>query len=325
MSHSAPGRITLRTLKSLWSVALGFLALAAFAQPASAITVTGSDPVDTSTPGLDLVNAKLDFDPGAGTSSLTLQTVAPSTGVVPSSFYVLLGKAAGGQCVATGEDAGVLVYLMIWTAEGQGLQWILSNPLAYGNVDVQRTGTTITASIAADSNLQGKDFDCAQVQSNSQALDAEGVTQDVNVDLMNLFVGGATNEVPPVKFEIPVITDQDQDGVPDAKDKCPAAPGGATNGCLTIADRLAIRLGSKRVAIDKMVAKTGAACPLKAKVTVTLKKKTIGTGVVSVSTHGNFCRAYGVVKLKKTVKAKTSVKIVVKGTGMGAIAATRKR
>ena len=315
----------MRTLRSLWSVALGFLALAAFAQPASAVTVTGSDPVDTSTPGLDLVNASLKYDPAAGSSSLTVQTVAPSTGVVPATVYVLLGKASNGQCLASGESVGVLVYSMIWTPDGDGLLWILSDPLAYGAIDVTRSGTTINASIAASDSLKGLDFDCAQVQTKAQVKDADGVGQDLDIDAMNLFVGGATNEVAPVKFEIPQVTDADHDGIQDNKDKCPTEVGGAANGCLTIPDRLAIRLGSKRVAIDKMVARSGATCPLKAKVTVTLKKKTIGTGVVSVSTHGNFCRAYGVVKLKKTVKAKTSVKIVVKATGMGSISATRKR
>lgn len=325
MSHSAPGRNTRRTLRSLGSVALGFLALAAFAQPASAVTVTGTDPIDASAPGLDLVNAKLDYDPAAGTSSLTVQTAAPSTGVGPSSVYALLGKQEGDQCKATGEDAGVLVYLMIWTSDGEGLQWILSNPLAVGNLSVQRSDTTITATIGADAAIKGLDFNCAQVQSNVQVPDADGVGEDSPVDAMNLFVGGATNEVAPIRFALPTISDQDQDGVPDAKDKCPTAPGGAANGCLTIPDRLAIRLGSKRVVIDKMVARSGAACPLKAKVTVTLKKKTIGSGVVSVSSHGAFCRAYGVVKLKKTVKTKTSVKVVAKATGMASISVTTKR
>ncbi len=325
MSHSAPGRNLLRTLKALCSVALGFLTLALFAQSASAVTLTGSDPVDASTAGLDLVNAKLDFDPAAGTSTLTVQTAAASASVMPASFYALLGKAEGGQCVATGEGAGVLVFLMIWTPEGEGLQWILSDPLAYGNLTVQRDGTSITASIAADAGLQGLGFDCAQVQSKAPVVGADGVLEDVDADAMNLFVGGATNLVAPVKFEIPVVTDGDQDGVADAKDKCPTEAGGATNGCLTIPDRLSVRLGSKRVAIDKMVTRTGAACPLKAKVKVTLKKKVLGTGVVSVSSHGGFCRAYGVVKLKKTVKAKTSVKITVTAAGMGSIAATRKR
>lgn len=327
MSHSVSRQLSLRTLRSLWSVALGLLAVLALTQPASAATVTlgGTDPADVASAPLDLVSGKIVYDSSAGKVTVTVQTLASNAGVVPTFVYALLGKRTGNQCVPDGSTGPVLLISMAFTAEANAHKWILNDPVSLGDVTVQQNGASIVAVAGADSKLKGLDFNCAQLQTKTETPSAEdGSPETTDVDAMNVFVGGSSVYVP-----APVFTDQpdkDKDGVPDSKDKCPDVAGGGTNatqlGCLTIADKLSIRLGAKRVAIDKMVARTATVCPVKAKVKVTAGKKTIGTGVVAVSTHGSFCRVYGVVKLKKTAK---SVKITVKAAGMGSISAARKR
>lgn len=310
---------------------LGVIAVAVLAQPANAgsVTLAGSDPVDVSTAPLDITSAKLVYDASAGKVTLTVQTAAPAQDFRPALFYALLGQTSqAGQCVPKENTAAVLIS-MIWGLEGDGLRWVLINPADPENpvvqeVETQRTGATTTG-IASASALKNFDFDCAQIQTKTQVANtAEGVPDDIDVDVMNVFPTSGDVVPPPVFTDQP---DKDKDGIPDTKDKCPAEPGAKADGCVTISAKLAIRLGAKRVAIDKLVARTsGTVCPLKATVTVTTKKGkknvSIGKGVVSVSTHGSFCRAYGVVKLKKSAKV---AKITVKAKGMGSIAATRKR
>ncbi len=329
MSHLHRSQLPLRKLRALMSTAFGLLALALVAQPAQAasISLSGTDPADVAQAPLDVTSGKLSYDASAGKITLTVQTVESNASTRPAMVYALLAQTTrSGQCVPSeAEDAPPAVLLsMAWVAEGDGLKWVLTSPVTVGDIDVTRSGSTLSTTAGPDAALKNLDFDCAQVQTKTQVPGADNTPDDVDVDAMNLFTA-ATQPVPP-----PVTTDQpdkDKDGVPDTKDACATVPGAAANGCPTASTALAIRLGAKRVVIDKLVARTsGTVCPLKATVTVTVKKGkknvTIGKGVVAVSTHGSFCRAYGVVKLKKSAKV---AKITVKASGMGAIAATRKR
>ncbi len=321
----------MRKLRALWSVVLGLAALVVLTQPAHAgsITLTGSSPVDASlAPPRDLTSGKMAYDAAAGRITLSVQTVESNAGVKPTMVYALLAQTTqAGQCIPADSEDGPPVALisLSWIPEGDAQKWVLNSPITVGDVDVTRSGSSLTAT-AKEDVLANLTFDCAQVQTWTQIPGADGSPEDVAVDVMNIFTPEALLKVVPP----PVVTtepDKDKDGVPDAKDKCPTVPGAKADGCLTISAKLAIRLGAKRVAIDKIVARTsGNVCPLKASVKVTMKKGkknvTIGKGVVSVSTHGSYCRAYGVVKLKKTAKV---AKITVKAKGMGSIAATRKR
>ncbi|MBJ7470481.1 MAG: hypothetical protein JHD16_04235 [Solirubrobacteraceae bacterium] len=328
MSHSTSRPLSLRALRVLWSLAVALVSLAVLAGPASAAitTMSGTDPIDASTPPLDLTAGKVVYDSTAGKATLTVETAAPTAGASPALVYALLGRESAGQCLPDAEAASVLFFSLSYTGEGDFTKWVATPDVSLNDAATTRSGTTITSTAGPSSTLRSLGFTCAQIQTRTQVPnEAAGAPDDVDVDQMNVFVAAGGNTPNSGAVPPPVFTDQpdkDKDGVPDTKDACPAEPGAAANGCLTIPARLAVRLGAKRVVIDKLVSRTGAACPIKAKVKVVSKKKTIGSGVVSVSAHGSYCRAYGVVRLKKTAKV---AKITVTAAGMGSIGATRRR
>lgn len=311
MSHSLPSRQLLRAGRAIW---LALLATASFAlvvptAGAAVITMTGTDPVDVKDPKFDLTAGKLVYDSSAGKVTVSAQTVASSAGVVPMDVFVLVGRTADGACVPDSGASSVLAITLLWHKGIDFTKWTLvDSGQPPGDAASTRTGTSITTSAGPADILKDKPFDCAQIL--TKTLDEN--EQTVDVDAVVVSTTGSAASGP----------DKDRDGVTDAADKCPTVPGGDRYGCLTIPAKLAVRLGAKRVAIDKLVPRTGSTCPIKAKVTVKSGRKTLGKGVISVTSHGSFCRAYGVVKLKKTAK---KAKITVKATGMGSISASRKR
>lgn len=294
----------------LWLTLLATVGLTLIAPAAGAavITMTGTDPADVKDAKFDLTAGKVVYDSSAGKVSVSAQTVASSSGVTPMDVFVLVGRTVDGACVPDSTVSSVLVISLLWRNGLDFTRWALAGSAEPGNAPAARTGTSITTTAGPADALKNQPFDCAQIL--TKTVDAQ--EQSIDVDAVVVSVSGGVAGGP----------DKDRDGVTDASDKCPTVPGGDRYGCLTIPAKLAVRLGAKRVAIDKLVLRTGAACPVKAKVTVKSGKKTLGSGVISVTSHGSYCRAYGVVKLKKSAK---KAKITVKGTGMGSIAATRKR
>lgn len=283
---------------------------------AATITLSGTDPVETETPKFDLISAKAVYDNTAGKVSVTVQTAAPNAGVIPFAVFVVLGKAVDGKCEPDGEKSPVVLVAMSWESDIEATNWIVTGATSASPAPTTRSGATVTSTAGPASNLRNLPLDCAQVLTKTSGPGADGGTEAIDVDDMSISTAGGAS---------PIFTtepDKDKDGVADRLDKCPTEPGAAANGCATLPAKLAVRLGAKRVAIDKLVARTAKVCPVKAKVTVKVGKKTIGSGVISVTTHGSFCRAYGVVKLKKSAK---KAKITVKATGMGTISASRKR
>lgn len=307
MSHSAP-RWLRSASRALWLVlAVAVTLVLAPAAGAATVSMTGSDPVDASgNPKLDLTSGTVTYDSTAGKLTIKAQTVASNAGLVPADVFIIVGKSAGGKCEPNADVSPVVAFLLVARAESSLTKWFVTGTETPGEATVTRSGTTMSVTTGTDSRLKNLPLDCAQLQTKTVSGE-----DPLDVDFMNVFVGGGGGG-----------PDKDEDGVADGSDKCPTVAGAGRDGCATISAKLAVRLGAKRVAIDKLVLRTGSACPVKAKVTVKSGKKTVGTGVISVTSHGKYCRAYGVVKLKKSVK---KAKITVKGTGMGSIGATRKR
>jgi hypothetical protein len=115
------------------------------------------------------------------------------------------------------------------------------------------------------------------------------------------------------------ILDADGDGVHDGADKCPKLAGAATNGCETATLAKSIRLGTKRVVIDRLLASTSGTCPKTVKAVVSLKGKTLGKQTMGTIRKGKFCHVFSVVKLKKRV---AKARVVIRGTGITPVAAT---
>lgn len=306
MSHSLPSRQLLRAGRTtLLAFLVGCFLVAAPSAGAATVSLSGTDPTDAKNPKIDLTSATIAYDSTTGKATVDLKTIESNAGFVGFDVYVVLTQASGGKCEPQPEVSTLFGITLTWQAALQQTQWFVSTAEQPGTAVVTRSGTTLTATAGPDDNLKNLKMDCAFIQTN--VTDA---TDTADVDFMTIFAPGAGGG------------DKDKDGVPDATDKCPTVPGGDRYGCLTIPAKQAVRLGAKRVAIDKMVARTGDACPVKAKATVKSGRKTVGSGVISVTSHGSFCRVAGVVKLKKSAK---KVKISVKATGMGSIGATRTR
>lgn len=116
-----------------------------------------------------------------------------------------------------------------------------------------------------------------------------------------------------------VILDADNDGVHDGIDKCPNQPGAATNGCETVPLAKSIRLGTKRLVVDRLMETTAGNCPSTVKVVVTLGKVSLARVKVGTLKKGKFCHVLSVVTLKKKV---AKARVVITGAGVTSVVAT---
>lgn len=297
-------------------LALAALAFALPVAPASAATVSIklSDPAGDSTGGAatELSNATIVQDTTKGTVTATIAFgAAPKAG---SSLAIGLGKTKNGACAIGSEGDGSMVFLLVLDSPPTGV-WALDGDPAPHTVTPSLSGTTLKVASGAASSLKKLSWDCANV-----AIQAQGENEgDAVGDSMS---GSGTGSGGP---QVVVLTDKpdgDKDGVPDVADACPAVAGSTANGCLSIAEKLALRLGAKRVAIDMMVPRTGATCASAAKVTVKQGSKTLGKGTLDVGVHGSFCHLSGAVKIKKHGK---KVKIKITGSGFKTISKSLKK
>lgn len=135
-------------------------------------------------------------------------------------------------------------------------------------------------------------------------------------------------EDPPAQVNAPLdpgkgtpapIVDTDGDGVHDAVDKCPAIPGAAMNGCETVPLAKSIKLGTKRLVVDRLLETTNGACPKTVKIVAKLSGKTYGKQAVGTLKKGKFCHVLAVVTLKKKIK---KARVTITGTGVTPVAAT---
>lgn len=115
------------------------------------------------------------------------------------------------------------------------------------------------------------------------------------------------------------IIDGDGDGVHDGIDKCPTVPGAASTGCETLPLAKSIKLGTKRVVIDRLLATSAGTCPAAVKVVVKLSGKTYGKSNVGTLKKGRYCHVQAVLTLKKKIK---KARVTITGVGVVSVGAT---
>lgn len=297
-------------------LALAALALAIPAAPASAATVSIklTDPAADSTGGsaTELASAAIVQDTTKGTVSATVTFAsAPKP---ESSLVVGLGKLKNGACSIGTEGDGSMVFLMVLGSAPTGV-WALDGDSTPHPVTPSLSGTTLKVASGAFASLKKLSWDCANVAVQAQG-EGEGDPVGDSMTASGTGSGGV---------QVVVLTDKpdgDKDGVPDVADACPAVAGSTANGCLSIAAKLALRLGAKRIAVDMMVPRTGASCAATAKATIKEGRKTLGKGTLDVGVHGSFCHISGAVKIKKHGK---KVKVKIAGSGFKTVSASLKK
>ncbi len=298
-------------------LALAALALAISAAPASAATVSIklSDPAADSTGGAttELSGATIVQDTTKGTVSATVTFAsAPRP---EASLAIGLGKQKNGTCAIGTEGDGSMVFLIVLSSPPSGV-WALDGESAPQSVTPSLSGTTLKVSTNAASGLKKLSWNCANV-----AVQAAGEGENAEAVGDSMTATGTGSGSP----QTVVLTDKpdgDKDGVPDVADACPTVAGSTANGCLSIAEKLALRLGAKRIAVDMLVPRTGASCAATAKVTIKEGRKTLGKGTLDVGVHGAFCHISGAVKIKKHGK---KVKVKIAGSGFKTISASLKK
>ncbi|MBJ7470482.1 MAG: hypothetical protein JHD16_04240 [Solirubrobacteraceae bacterium] len=118
------------------------------------------------------------------------------------------------------------------------------------------------------------------------------------------------------------ILDADRDGVRDGIDKCPQAAGAATNGCEAVPLASSIKLGTKRVVVNRLLESTSGACPKTVKIVVKVGRKTLAKQAAGTITKGKYCHVVTVVPLKKRA---SKARVAITGTGIVSVAENVKK
>ncbi len=191
------------------------------------------------------------------------------------------------------------------------------------DVAVERTGNTVSFVTPAGPGIfDGGGFRCIVV--TTERLIGSGSTdfahpEDRLVGYAPEVVETPNAVVDPGNGKPAPILDADGDGVHDGVDVCPKQAGAATNGCETAPLAKSIRLGTKRVVIDRLLTATSETCPKTVKIAVTLKGKSVGRQTVGTIKKGKFCHVSTVVPLKKRV---AKARVVIGGAGVTSVAAS---
>jgi hypothetical protein len=333
-SSSSSGRALRRAVRSLLLV-VSALAVAAPAAHATVLNYSFTDPSGDGkgTKAFDLTGGTMSFDNVTGAIKVTATTAVSNEGKT-GSIQFLFSQYVGGVCQTTDADPSTtIIAAYAYAAEaanqqgGAGQQSVWATGDDNGVLDLSRSGSSITLS-ATSPKMAGPSPSCVYVVTLEPGVsdDDVGTPSDFATALPVTGDPGTTKPTTPgtgvVPPPPPVVTDQpdaDHDGVPDALDSCVQLAGAKANGCPSMPSALELRLGAKRVVVDRLVHIIAPAtgCPATVTVTVTSIGKTIGKGAVSVSQHGNYCRVYGVVKTKKHVKR---ARVVMKSSGLEGIA-----
>ncbi|MFT4035534.1 MAG: hypothetical protein QM679_08155 [Patulibacter sp.] len=312
-SHVLPtARSRRRLILALGAAAA--LAPASVASAATGVTLKLTDPAGDNTggSGLDIRSATISHNTTTGAISAAVTfSAAPPTG---AALAIGLGKASGGSC-SVSTDSGVMSFLATFDATAPLGVWVLSGESATHQYTPTLSGSTFSAATGTASSLKKFSWDCATVSIQQTGANADDLVGDTASAI------GTTAGVVQVIVQTDK-PDKDKDGVPDVTDACPTVPGSTANGCLSIAAKKALRLGARRVVVDKLVARTATTCKATAKGTVYDGKKKIGSGTLDVGVHGSYCHISGVIKTKKHGK---KVKVKIAGSGFKRISATIKK
>lgn len=273
-------------------------------------------------PGVDIIGANLSQDRMGATATAVVDFAGIYENAGPAVLRVGFGIVDGyGKCDIWGFGA---MHFVLRLDLGTAFWQVGTTSDLIGDLAVARNGARVSLSSASVPGVfDGRGWHCTRISTehirdNVSTGDYDTVTAFAAVAPE---VGPGAVPLPPPGMTAAII-DTDGDGIHDGIDSCPAVAGPATNGCQVTAMAQSLRLGTKRVVVDRMLDRTGEKCPAKVIVVVTLKGKRLARRAVGVTGHGRFCRAIGVVKLKKRV---SKARVVIAGTGVGSIAATIKR
>lgn len=310
----SPSRVpnSIRGRRALLAALAAAAVLPAGSASAASVSLKISDSASDSTggTGTEITAATITQDTSAGNVTATITTAAaPTPG---ASIAIGLGKLKSGACSVGEEGDGSMVIIGVVDSPPTAA-WVIDGSTAPGTATASLSGSTIKITTGSAASLKKLAWNCANVAIQTSVGDSGDAVGDSATGS-----GSGSGQV--------VVTtdkpDADKDGVPDVADACPSVAGSTANGCLSIAAKLAYRLGAKRVAIDVMVPNTGATCKAVAKATVKDGSKTIGKGNLEVGVHGSFCHISGAIKTKKHGK---KVKLAISGSGFKKISKSIKK
>ncbi len=300
---------------ALRAFALGISAAALHTTGAQAATVVlkvTDGAGDVTNPALDVLGATITQDTGTGavTASVVTAAAPKATG---SILGVALGTASGATCnTGASESEGLFQFLVTLGTPPSGA-WLVKGDTTGHPISPSVTGTGIVATSGPTAAGKKVKWNCATISLQVQA-DGATVGDSASATGAKTIAGAGAY----VTTDLP---DTDLDGVPNVADACPAVAGSRADGCLALPANLALRLGAKRVVVDIMVKRTGAACPASVKLDAKASGKSVGKGTLTVGTHGSYCHLAGAVRTKRHAKR---AKVKLSGAGIATISRTLK-
>lgn len=325
----APSHASLRRALAAGAIALGVgwpsLAVGA---PLAPIDISATDPAGDAIyngiavePAADITGFAITQDRAArrvrGTVTFAGETPTPGLHAV----RIALGRPVDKDTCQVGGDFGIVdIRYTFGAAAGEFA--VTSMTDVRGTVTASRQGATLTFE-TAEGPFDGFGFRCIGVA--TERLSTSGVPDAKSPQ--DIVVGFAPPEEPVTKPDAPVIpgggvpapiTDTDGDGVHDGIDKCPTAAGAATSGCESVPLAKSLRLGTKRVVVDRLLSSTSGTCPKTVKIVAKVGRKKVGAQALGTMKKGKFCHVQGVVKLKKRV---SKARVTIVGAGVVSVAA----
>lgn len=325
LSASSPRPFLPRLLRSgLLAVAAGAslagpAQAAPAAEPLSTLVFEMQDPAGdasgTEEGNVDILSASVTQDRAAGAVRATI-TFAEDPSTAAGWIHVSLGFTMRRKCV-TDVDVGGVMHLHS-DARAPEAKYMVTAPQILGGPAMKISDGRVVR-LETDDNpalLSTSVWNCARVE--MVKLTAEGKA-DPWYPYDDVVAFAKETPVPPTLVApvpvngTPVVLDADRDAVPDSTDQCVTVPGAGTDGCPATTDAASLRLGAKRLAVDRLLPLTGKACPAAVKASVSVRGRVIGRKRLGVVGHGSFCRVVGKVSLKKRAK---KVRVVITGTGV---------
>lgn len=275
--------------------------------------------------GADILSFSVTQDRATNVASGSVTFAASPSTLTPAGTHELrigLGKVVGTKCEVWDSFGVVHIRHDLGTDIGDYVVGAMTD--IRKDVPFSTTAETVSFTTpAAPDVFSGYGFRCAVVTTErlfpNRTTDADYPIDRVVAFAADDVVVPISAPVDPGKGVTAPIADADGDGVHDGIDKCPKVPGAALNGCENVPLATSIKLGTKRVVIDRLLATTAGTCPKTVKVVVKLSGKTLGKQNVGTLKKGRFCHVQAVVTLKKKVK---KARVTIAGTGVTSVGAT---
>lgn len=272
----------------------------------------------------DIVSATVVQDRAEGVFRASVTFAGPSTGM-PAQLHVALGIKRFDECQNDVTIPGVAHIFSPMNAPTAAYSISSSTPIG-GAATKSVSGATVTvATASAPAIFSARGWDCAVV--TTELVDPEDKFSSPQiVDEAFAFADPEVRNpgvvAPPPLNGTPVVLDADRDGVADAADQCPQVAGARVNGCPTASDARSLRLGAKRLVIDRLIPRTAARCPGAVRVKVTGSGRTLASKKVGVVQHGDFCHADVQVRFKKRA---SRARVVISGSGIKTVRVALRR